>query len=120
MSTAWLVTGARGQLGHDLLAVLAVRPGDVVTAVGRAEADLTDESSVRSTVRSWLDSATADRAVLVNAAAYTAVDAAETDEETALVVNGHAPGWMAQELAGRGRLVHVSTDYVFDGSATEP
>lgn len=120
MNTAWLVTGARGQLGHDLLAVLASRPGDVVTAVGRAEADLTDEASVRSTVRSWLDAATGDRAVLVNAAAYTAVDAAETDEETALVVNGHAPGWMAQELAGRGRLVHVSTDYVFDGSATEP
>ncbi|MCM3523433.1 sugar nucleotide-binding protein, partial [Curtobacterium sp. P97] len=58
--------------------------------------------------------------VLVNAAAYTAVDAAETDEGTALVVNGRAPGWLAEELAGRGRLLHVSTDYVFDGSATDP
>jgi dTDP-4-dehydrorhamnose reductase len=48
------------------------------------------------------------------------VDAAETDEGTAEVVNGRAPGWLAEELAGRGRLVHVSTDYVFDGSATEP
>ncbi len=56
----------------------------------------------------------------MNAAAYTAVDAAETDEDTALVVNGHAPGWLAEEMAGRGRLVHVSTDYVFDGAATEP
>jgi dTDP-4-dehydrorhamnose reductase len=48
------------------------------------------------------------------------VDAAETDEDTALLVNGRAPGWLAEELAGHGRLVHVSTDYVFDGEATEP
>jgi dTDP-4-dehydrorhamnose reductase len=120
MTTAWLVTGARGQLGHDLLAVLAGRPDDAVTAVGRAELDLTDEAGVRRTVRNWLDGVRADRAVLVNAAAYTAVDAAETDEDTALVVNGQAPGWLAEELAGRGRLLHVSTDYVFDGTATTP
>lgn len=119
MSTAWLVTGARGQLGHDLQLALA-GSGDHVTAVGRAEVDLTDETSVRGAVRSWLSGVTADRAVVVNAAAYTAVDAAEDDEDTALVVNGHAPGWLAQELAGRGRLVHVSTDYVFDGTAAQP
>ncbi|KGH48110.1 MULTISPECIES: dTDP-4-dehydrorhamnose reductase [Modestobacter] len=124
MSTAspisWLVTGARGQLGHDLLGVLSGRPDDQVTAVGRAEVDLTDESSVRATVRDWLDRSAGSRAVLLNAAAYTAVDPAETDEATAQVVNGAAPGWLAEEMAGRGRLVHVSTDYVFDGSATEP
>jgi dTDP-4-dehydrorhamnose reductase len=119
--TAWLVTGARGQLGHDLLDVLSNRTGDAVTAVGRQEMDLTDESSVRSVVRAWIaSSADVDRRVLVNAAAYTAVDAAEADEETALVVNGRAPGWMAQELDGRGRLVHVSTDYVFGGDADIP
>jgi dTDP-4-dehydrorhamnose reductase len=56
----------------------------------------------------------------LNAAAYTAVDAAETDEDTAFMVNGAAPGWLAEELAGRGRLVHVSTDYVFAGDATRP
>ncbi len=117
---AWLVTGARGQLGTDLLEVLSSRPDDVVTGLGRAELDLTDEAAVRSAVRDWLSGAQADRAVLVNAAAYTAVDAAETDEATAEVVNGRAPGWLAEELAGRGRLVHVSTDYVFDGAATEP
>jgi dTDP-4-dehydrorhamnose reductase len=117
---SWLVTGARGQLGRDLLAVLAGRPGDEVVAVGRAELDLTDEAAVRTTVRDWLAGARGRRAVCLNAAAYTAVDAAETDEATAAVVNGEAPGWLAQELAGAGRLVHVSTDYVFDGTATAP
>lgn len=120
LAIAWLVTGARGQLGGDLLAVLADRPGDDVTALGRAELDLTDERQVRDVVRRWLDGVRGARPVVVNAAAYTAVDAAETDEGTALLVNGHAPGWLAEELAGRGRLVHVSTDYVFDGEATEP
>jgi dTDP-4-dehydrorhamnose reductase len=118
--TSWLVTGARGQLGHDLLEVLAGRPGDQVTALGRAQLDLTDEQAVRSAVRDWLAGAAGQRPVLVNAAAYTAVDAAEDDEATAAVVNGAAPGWLAEELAGAGRLVHVSTDYVFDGSAADP
>jgi dTDP-4-dehydrorhamnose reductase len=122
VSAAWLVTGARGQLGHDLLDVLSARGADSVTAVGRTELDLTDEAAVRSTVREWLTGAEAQgrRAVLVNAAAYTAVDDAESDEATAEVVNGRAPGWLAEEMAGKGRLVHVSTDYVFDGAAAEP
>ena len=120
--TSWLVTGARGQLGRDLLPRLAARDGDAVTALGRAELDLTDEAAVRAAVRNWLDRARgqAMRPVLVNAAAYTAVDAAETDEDTAALVNGAAPGWLAEELAGHGRLLHVSTDYVFDGAATAP
>jgi len=120
VSAAWLVTGARGQLGHDLLEVLAGRPGDEVTAIGRSGLDLTDESAVRTVVRNWLARSAGSRAVLLNAAAYTAVDAAEDDEATAAVVNGAAPGWLAEEMAGHGRLLHVSTDYVFDGSATEP
>jgi dTDP-4-dehydrorhamnose reductase len=118
--TAWLVTGARGQLGGDLLEALAGRPGDDVTGLGRAELDLTGEAGVRAAVRDWLAGVRADRAVVVNAAAYTAVDDAETDEATAELVNGRAPGWLAEELAGRARLVHISTDYVFDGGATEP
>jgi dTDP-4-dehydrorhamnose reductase len=119
---SWLVTGAGGQLGTDLQAVLADRTGDRVTALGRADLDLTDEGHVRAVVRGWLAVARSrgDRAVLLNAAAYTAVDAAETDEATALLVNGHAPRWLAEELADRGRLVHVSTDYVFAGEATKP
>ena len=119
MSCAWLVTGAAGQLGRDLQEVLAARADDDVTALTRADLDLTDEDAVRDTVRRWLADAR-HRPVLVNAAAYTAVDAAEEDEATAAVVNGAAPGWLAEELAGHGRLVHVSTDYVFDGAATEP
>ncbi|MGY1807358.1 dTDP-4-dehydrorhamnose reductase [Blastococcus sp. SYSU D00669] len=121
MTVDWLVTGARGQLGTDLLEVLAGRAGDRVTGLGRAELDLTDEKAVRTAVQDWLAGVPAGaRPVLVNAAAYTAVDAAEEDEGTARLVNGEAPGWLAEELAGRGRLVHVSTDYVFDGTATVP
>ena len=122
MSTAWLVTGAGGQLGTDLQAELARRPGDTVTALGRDGLDLTDEVQVRGVLRRWLAEVTAAgaRPVVLNAAAYTAVDAAEHDEATALRVNGEAPGWLAEELAGRGRLVHVSTDFVFDGTARVP
>jgi dTDP-4-dehydrorhamnose reductase len=76
-------------------------------------------------VRGWLAATAAAglRPVCINAAAYTAVDAAETDEATARVVNGAAPGWLAEELAAAevpARLVHVSTDYVFAGDATAP
>ena len=122
MPRSWLVTGARGQLGRDLVHLLEQRPGDEVLGLGRAELDLTDEQQVRTTVRGWLDRAQEQgrQAVCLNAGAYTAVDAAETDELTARRVNGDAPGWLAEELAGRGRLVHVSTDYVFDGTATRP
>jgi dTDP-4-dehydrorhamnose reductase len=119
VSCSWLVTGAAGQLGRDLCEVLAAREGDEVTALDRAGLDLTDEAAVRTAVRDWL-AAARHPAVLINAAAYTAVDAAETEEQIASVVNGAAPGWLAEELAGRGRLVHVSTDYVFDGDASEP
>jgi len=112
----WLVTGANGQLGRDLVRQL---PGNDVTALTRRDLDLTDESAVREVVGSWA-AAGSDAAVIVNAAAYTAVDAAETDEAAALTVNGRAPGWIAEEAAGRARLIHVSTDYVFAGDATAP
>jgi dTDP-4-dehydrorhamnose reductase len=117
-NTAWLVTGAGGQLGRELVELLAARRDDDVVAAHRDRVDLADEAGTRTAVRSWLAAATAAgrRPVLINAAAYTAVDAAETDEAAALVVNGAAPGWLAEELAGAGRLVHVSTDYVFGGA----
>jgi dTDP-4-dehydrorhamnose reductase len=122
VSTSWLVTGGAGQVGTELRTALARRPGDEVLAPPRAVLDLSSEDSVRTTVRTWLAGARRDgrSAVLVNAGAWTAVDDAEADEERALLVNGAAPGWLAEELAGHGRLLHVSTDYVFAGTADRP
>lgn len=113
--TRWLVTGANGQLGCDLLVALT---GEDVTGLTRADLDLTDEAAVRAAITDWV--AAGDGGVIVNAAAYTAVDAAETDEGVATVVNGHAPGWISAAAAGRARLIQVSTDYVFDGTSSTP
>jgi dTDP-4-dehydrorhamnose reductase len=111
----WLIVGAGGQLGSDLLRVLSGRTDDEVVGVTRAELDVTDESAVEKTI------ADVAPTVVVNAAAYTAVDAAETDEAAALVVNAQAPRLLARASALAGaRLVHVSTDYVFGGDADRP
>lgn len=111
--TRWLVTGAGGQLGSDLVAVLS-SAGDEVVGLSRSELDIADERAVRRAIDEvWPD-------VVVNAAAYTAVDAAETDEEAAARVNAVGPGVLAAATSGRARLLHVSTDYVFDGQATTP
>lgn len=110
----WLITGARGQLGSDLVAELA-GTADEVHAVGSAEVDITDAAAVDAVV------ARIGPDVVVNAAAYTAVDAAETDEERAHLVNAAGPAHLAVALAHHGgRLLQVSTDYVFAGDATEP
>lgn len=114
----WLITGAGGQVGHDLLAVLAERDEPDVLGFTRAELDVTDAAAVGKVV----DDAAADGTplVVINAAAYTAVDAAETDEAAAYAGNTLAPGHLADALGDRGRLIHISTDYVFDGDATAP
>ena len=108
--TRYLITGAAGMLGQDLQRALS---GREVTALSRAELDVTDLDAVRAAV--------AGHDVVINASAYTKVDDAETNEADAFAVN--ATG--AQNLAiaaseVRARLVQVSTDYVFDGSATTP
>ena len=105
----FLVTGAGGMLGQDLRAVLA---GDDVVALSRADLDLTDPTAVGGTI--------ADVApdVVINAAAWTDVDGAEAAEQAATEVNGHAAARLAA-AAGK-RLIHLSTDYVFDGSARSP
>jgi dTDP-4-dehydrorhamnose reductase len=109
-NTKYLVTGARGMLGSDLLEALFGRD---VTVLGRADLDVTDRDAVFAAVQG--------HDVVINAAAYTAVDAAETDEDAALAVNGTAAGLLAEATASVGaKLVQVSTDYVFDGDATEP
>jgi dTDP-4-dehydrorhamnose reductase len=107
-----LVTGAGGMLGHDLVPALR-RAGWVVTALGRDDLDVTDASQCVAAVDG--------HDLVVNAAAYTAVDAAETDEPAAFAVNAVGAANVARACSRAGaRLVHVSTDYVFDGTATEP
>lgn len=113
--TRWLVTGAAGQLGHHLLSQLHAAGEDVV-GFTRADLDVTSSSAVRAAVAQVAPD------VVVNAAAYTAVDDAETDEPAAAAVNAEAPALLATAVADRpgARLLHVSTDYVFDGTATRP
>jgi dTDP-4-dehydrorhamnose reductase len=105
----WLVTGAGGMLGHDLLKVLPTG----VTALTRRDLDITDAEAVAAAV--------AGHDVVVNAAAWTDVDGAEADEAAATLVNGTGVETLALACAKTGaRLIHVSTDYVFAGDATEP
>ncbi|GGN33443.1 dTDP-4-dehydrorhamnose reductase [Actinoplanes campanulatus] len=106
----WLITGAGGMLGRDLQTVLAETGETAVVAATRADLDITDPVEVRDAV------AGAD--IVLNAAAWTNVDGAETDEASATAINGLAVRLLAH-IAGK-RLIHVSTDYVFDGSATIP
>jgi len=107
-----MVTGAKGMLGTDAMALIRERGHDV-TGVDLGDLELTDADAVRA--------ALADVDVVLNCAAWTAVDDAETEEETALLVNGTIPGVIAGAAAAAGsRLVHISTDYVFAGDATSP
>jgi dTDP-4-dehydrorhamnose reductase len=110
--TRWLVTGAHGQLGSDLQRVLA---DEDVCALGRSDLDVTDLRAVADAIAEIRPD------VVVNSAAYTAVDAAETDEDAAYRVNAVGAAAVASAMARTGgRLIHVSTDYVFDGKSTVP
>ncbi|MBB4686137.1 dTDP-4-dehydrorhamnose reductase [Amycolatopsis jiangsuensis] len=121
MRLALLVPGGSGQLGRDL--VDAVPPGTEVVAPSSAELDLTATGAVVSAVGALAAQAAESGAfpVVLNAAAYTAVDAAETDEARAFAVNADGPRVLAAACAShRVPLVQVSTDYVFPGDATRP
>jgi dTDP-4-dehydrorhamnose reductase len=108
-----LVTGAGGQLGFELARSLA-NHGEVI-ALDRAALDLADADAIVATVRQ------ARPDLIVNAAAYTAVDLAESESVAAFAVNARAPGILAEEAKRRGAvLIHYSTDYVFDGRCTAP
>lgn len=104
-----LLTGKNGQLGFELRRALAPL-GDIV-AVGHSDCDLANEAAIRQLVRQVQPD------VIVNPAAYTAVDRAETEQAQAYAVNAQAPGILAEEAHSLGALlVHYSTDYVFDGT----
>ena len=112
--TRWLVTGAAGMLGRDLTALLTAR-GEEFTALTRADLDITDGTAAASVVSAVKPD------VVVNCAAWTAVDAAEQHEAEALAINGHGPANLAAACVGVGAvLVHPSTDYVFHGDASAP
>lgn len=108
-----LLTGRTGQVGFELERVLAgfaeLVPAD------RAKIDFTNSALIRDEVRKTKPE------LILNAAAYTAVDKAESEPERAMQINGVAPGILAEEAKKLGALlVHYSTDYVFDGSGTSP
>lgn len=108
-----LITGVNGQVGYELLQTLA--PLGKVISVTREQLDLTNQDAIRCLIRETKPS------VIVNPAAYTAVDKAESEPELVFAVNAHAPGIMAEEAARlNATLIHYSTDYVFDGSKTSP
>lgn len=108
-----LLFGQTGQVAGEICRLTG--PDLAVTALGRSEADLTDPAACAA----FIADAGAD--AVINAAAWTAVDRAEEEEALAHVVNAEAPGAMARAAAARGiPFLHVSTDYVFDGSGNRP
>lgn len=108
-----LVAGAAGQLGRAMVASIPSRAA--VVAPDEMQFDITDTGSIARAV------AAAGCDVLVNAAAYTAVDRAEGDEQGAALVNAEAAGYLAEQAARAGmRFVHISTDFIFDGTDSTP
>ena len=108
-----LILGAGGQVGRAL--IVAAPRKSMIVPLSRGECDLSDEVEVRAQIEVHRPD------FVFNAAAYTSVDKAETDPATARLVNGMAPGWIAEASASIGaRLVHLSTDFVFDGGVPYP
>lgn len=109
-----LVTGAEGQLGRDVTRVCA-EAGDEVIAAGRDRLDITDRAGVHAAIAETRPDA------VINCAAHTGVDACESEEERAHLINGLAVRWLAEAVDTHGgHLVQISTDYVFDGTLDRP
>jgi len=112
LSGRWLVVGAHGMLGQDMVAAARAAGAEVV-AVDREHVDIVDADAVTAAVQGF--------DVVVNCAAYTAVDAAEDNEALAFAINAVGPQNVARAAAAAdARVVHISTDYVFEGHATTP
>lgn len=110
-----LITGSNGQLGTELIQRYLDRPLDQVFAGDLPDLDITSEESVTQVFSNIAPD------VVINCAAWTAVDAAEEHERDAYKVNAEGPAVLAAQCARIGaRMIHVSTDYVFAGDATEP
>lgn len=113
---AWprvLVTGAQGQVGRAVLESFA--GSAEVVACDRGNLDLSSPEMIRKRIREIAPD------IIINAAAYTAVDRAESEPELAMAINGRAPGLLAAEARrASSLLIHYSTDYIFDGSKTGP
>ena len=108
-----LLVGAQGQVGQELTKTLA--PIEHLEALGRAQLDLTDLDAIAQTIQ------TLKPRLIVNAAAYTAVDTAENEPDLAHKINAQAPEIMAKSAEAYGAaLIHISTDYVFSGQAGSP
>ncbi len=106
-----LVFGQTGQVAREL--ARRAPSGVTLTQLGRAEADLSDPAACAAAILA------SDAQAVINAAAWTAVDLAETNEPAATVINGDAPATMARACAAKGvPFLHLSTDYVFDGAGT--
>ena len=110
LNLRWAILGSAGMLGQDFMAALT---GDHVTGFDRSEFDITNLESTKSILK--------DFDVVVNCAAWTAVDDAETNEPAALAINGEGPRNVAIGCAEIGaKLIQISTDYVFPGDARSP
>ena len=108
-----LVFGSKGQLGRALQARASA--GWTIDGHDLPECNITDEAATRAMI------ADGDHDIVINAAAYTQVDKAESEPELAQLVNGDAPGWMASECAISGKaFVHISTDFIFGGAHSSP
>ncbi|ODP99279.1 dTDP-4-dehydrorhamnose reductase [Salinivibrio sp. SS2] len=110
-----LITGSQGQVGHCLVKQLSAKKQIIMLACTKDDLDITDRQAVINKVNAFKPS------VIINAAAYTAVDGAESDVESAYAVNRDGPKYLAEAAEQhRAALLHVSTDYVFSGTHDEP
>ena len=110
-----IVTGAGGQLGQEIKVLASVFPSFDFVFADRGQLPINDPARVSAFFNEY------QPAWCINCAAYTAVDKAESEQEAAFAINGDAPGYLARACRGAGtRLIHISSDYVFDGSSATP